>query len=224
MPILTDAEYAALAKVPPTEPAFRTTLLVRAACSAVEAYCGRLFDYDTYTEYYPGQGTAYLTLRNRPVHSVTSVHLDWDGYSGQGPAPNFDAGTLLVAGVDYYLDRRGEGKPSHTGLLVRVRGLWPTYFSRGGPQTVGQYPVHADGLIRVVYVAGYQPVDMPADLKLATAEVAKRMSTFTENLGILGSERLGDRSFELLRPPMIVSDPEMGSVRQLLAKYREVAW
>lgn len=224
MPILSDAEYVSQAKVPSTEPAFRTTMLVRAACSAVEQYCGRLFDYDTYTEYYPGLGTTYLTLRNRPVHSVTSVHLDWDGYSGQGPTPNFDSGTLLVSGVDYYLDRRGEGKPSYTGLLVRVRGLWPTYFSRGGTQTVGQYPVHADGLIRVVYVAGYDSETMPADLKLATAEVARRMSTFTENLGILGSERLGDRSFELQRLPMIVNDPEMGSVRQLLAKYREVAW
>ena len=41
----------------------------------IERYCGRIFREQTYTEYYDGNSSAFLGLRQGPLASVTSVNF-----------------------------------------------------------------------------------------------------------------------------------------------------
>ncbi len=135
--------------------------------AAVEEALGWPIEQATYTEYYPiapdvvregqetleveggsayfarGDGGTVLSLRNRPVRSITSVTIDTNGFFGQ--VSGSFAGSALVAGSDYYLtlDYRGL---SRSGALVRRGPAWPAI----------------PGSIKVVYVAGFSSAELLA--------------------------------------------------------------
>lgn len=153
-----------------SQDAFLTQLL-----TAVQACFLRLIDRQleatNYTDYYSGNGTAVLRLREYPVIAVTSVHLDAGGFWGQAPDA-FATVTGLVQGTDYalVLDNRDAG--GGTGRLYRITGVWPgRWRSKAGLLT----PVLAPGAgnIKVVYRAGYETI--PADVALAIWQVCARL-------------------------------------------------
>src|SRR5262245_20478172 len=64
------------------------TALMNSADKWVPNYCGREFGGGTYTEYHPG-GSEFVHLKNFPIQTVTSVHVD--------SAYVFGAGTLVAS-------------------------------------------------------------------------------------------------------------------------------
>lgn len=124
-------------------------------------------EYKTHTEYYPqsddnallGSGvwdvigsrvhfkeaqessSRELQVRNIPVRSITSLHLDYDGRSG-ARSGSFPASSLRTIGQDYWpnwdlVDSSGNAV-CRDGIL-RSEGTWPD----------------SPGSIKLVYVAGY---------------------------------------------------------------------
>ncbi len=63
------------------------------------SYTGRILASQTFTEYYDGDGTNLLFLKNYPISSITTIHQDSDRAFGSD---------TLVASTDYftYADNR----------------------------------------------------------------------------------------------------------------------
>jgi hypothetical protein len=215
MALLTADEYRTYAGLTEAQaPDARYEALCEAAGAAVEAYCKRSFERATVTEYHTGDGTRYLKLRRRPVVSVTTVHYDRAANYGDTSGA-FAADTLLEEGVDYALD------PNDTGLLLRVHGTWAEARRRADPDYLARERQPTPGEIRVVYVGGYDP--LPADVKLACAQLVTHTARLAQYGGRVISERLGDWSYAFA-PTLLAGPAELGSARQLLARYREIPW
>lgn len=211
------------------------TVLADAASKAVKTYTDRDFESATYTEYYNGSGTHLLILRQRPVTSVTSVHVDATGYAGDGTNA-FASDTLQTVGVDYIL-RKERGTQGDSGMLVRLRGFMgqsaASLFGEGvlgwtqrtDGKLAGNLPPawpRGDGNIKVVYVAGYTAANMPADLKQATAQLAAWMvRNGTYGGDRIQSENMGQYSYTLGQAGLS-SSPELGSTRSTLLTYKNI--
>jgi len=191
-----------------------------AAEAAVEKYCNRRFESRDYVEYYSGNNTQRIALRQTPVTAVTAVHLDSYGYYGANPDSPFGATTLLSPGVDYVLDEDAGGV-SKSGVLIRIGTVWPVLNrvlpnSRLAPE-IGP----AVGNVKVEYTAGY--AEAPADLKMATAMVAVNMRQIARRGGDkVRQEKIGDYAYTLF--DRLVGAPELGSVRATLSSYKEYGW
>lgn len=205
-------------------------MFLRAAIAAVKSYCKLNFEQATYTHYHDGTGRRDLFLRERPVVSVTSVNVDATGYYGDG-ASAFAASTLWAAGTQYSLVR-DYGAVSRSGRLRRLGGagsswlnddLWGLGYGRGylSGGTAGPCWPAGSGNIKVVYVAGFLPADIPAEISQAVNEVAKAMWLRRNLTGPVHHERLGEYDYDLMQLP-IGALPELGSVRQMLAPWKEI--
>ncbi len=197
------------------------------ADQSIRDYCKKNFEQTSYTHYYDGHALQDLTLRQRPVISVTSVYLDQKGGYGQGPGA-FGASTLLSPGSDYLLvidDKTGNY--SQSGILRRTNlgssSSLPLTWSgtlSGGSNTA--FWPRGSGNIKVVYVAGYATV--PAPVKHACAFLAGRLYLGAGKQGQLASsESLGSYSYSLMNDHG-GKYPELATMRQLLSPYREVAF
>ena len=206
------------------------TQLLAGVEAAVEGWCKREFTSATKTEFYTGGGTPRLLLRRRPVSSVSAVYLDLQGNYGQTSGA-FAAATLLTAGVDYALEYEAT-TTAPAGVLRRLSGYpstwqtWPeTIFYGGGTLTEGRggpvWPA-VPGCLKITYLAGYSA--MPGDLMLAVDQLAAKLyheGKFGGSVGPISAERLEDYSYE--RATLAIeSSPAIGSVKQILARYRDI--
>lgn len=87
------------------------TLITKASVWA-NNYTSRILAQQTFTEYYDGDGTTLLFLKNYPISSIATIHQDADRAFGS---------TTLVAATDYftYADNRkliGDGVSWESGL------------------------------------------------------------------------------------------------------------
>lgn len=203
---------------------------LRAAIAAIKSYCKLNFEQATYTHYHDGAGQRDLFLLERPVASIISVNVDATGCYGDGPSA-FAATTLWTPGTEYSLVR-DYGAISRSGRLRRLSGIgssnawlnddWGMGYGRGylsgrtGPGWPG-----GSGNIKVVYVAGFLPADIPAEIAMAANEVAKLLYLRRNVAGPVRHERLGEYDYDLMQIP-IGSLPELGSVRQMLAPWKEI--
>ena len=214
-------------------------LILAAADAAVKTYCGRDFEQATYTDYYSGTGRRELVLRQRPVVSVTNVWEDAAGFFGDNPAGAFDSTRLLTQGTDYALRRdwapQATGSvtasQSKSGILYRIGTVWPRFTETYPPGWFGVYRVSqgylsneggpALGNVKVTYVAGFASV--PADVGYACLALAAWMYKTRKFGGMsVQQESLRDYAYTLAQQAL-GGLPEMGSTRQLLARYKEVA-
>ncbi len=195
--------------------------LLVAADRAIKDYLHRDIELTSYVEYYSGNGTRFLTLRQRPVVSVTEVREDFSGFYGQGTAPIFGSETLLVAGEDYALELDAGGTLSNSGRLIRCHTVWAQLERLYVPGRVSRDTGSALGNIKVTYSAGYASV--PDDLKYAVAMLVAYMRRVIKLGQNISSEKLGDYGYHLARTALR-DVPEVGSLRSILARYKEPCW
>ncbi len=138
--------------------------------------------------FYNGNNTQVIRLRQKPVVSITNVWEDPNACAGQGPN-DFGTGTLLTAGVNYYLpwDMPNGQNASWTGRLVKLNSVWEPqwrYYSGLLTPTIAQ----SNGTIKVEYVYGW-PDGIPLDITQAAenmiaafragAQYGKSLSSFS---------------------------------------------
>ena len=192
----------------------------------IKSYTNRDLESATYTEYYSGNNTYTLVLRNKPVTAITSVHVDATGNFGQytGTPTPFASATQLTYGTDCVLDYDEGSSQSTSGILYRLNTTWPVMPQVSIWGTLVREISPLRGNVKVVYTAGYTAI--PDDLQYAVCYLVSYMRRTAALGGPLQSERIGDYSYQLfdtLNRGFSVNQPELGTVRQILAKYRDPA-
>lgn len=202
------------------EPADLTFPILLRQCSArIESFCGRVLAARSLTEYYQGTGERLLVLKNRPVNSITSVHEDMSGASGQAENA-FGGETLLVQGADYELLKTGLNGAAGSGMLRRINGVWrkPDGFE---PGLISPRPMEAGGTIKVAYNAGYTCV--PEDLQQACLFLmasVKRMVKIGDNLS---SESWENYSYQVGQAAGEAIGGLPTTTLAILSRYRNIA-
>lgn len=203
------------------------------AWALVVDYCGRDFASRSYpganedgsgdNGIYCGDGSRFLILRQRPVTSITTLHLDYSAEWGTNPDGAFASATLLTEGEDFVVhwDSCLPGtttKASKCGILERIGTVWPGGVLHQRGKLVAQ-PIPARGNIKVAYVAGYSTI--PLAIRNATCQLAALIRRNSKVGAAIQSESLGGYSYSLAGPSS-GQFPEFGTIRQALAKWREV--
>lgn len=163
-----------------------------------------------------------------------AVWLDLQAYGKQGVNP-FAASTHLWPGSDYSPDLDAADQ-SNSGLLIRLGGGnspfssaswpfgWPGIWGRRGTLTARlapTWPSSIPGCVRAVYAAGYPTDSIPADLEMATRELALWLYRYAPHGGVMvTSEGYEGYHYAL---GVLSSEPMLGSTRQMLTRYRELA-
>ena len=197
----------------------KLSLFAAWASSMIEEFLGRPdFSYAVRTEYYNGTGTQKLLLRHRPVRTspAIQVYVDEAGYYG-APEGSFDATlTALTYGTDFALQLREEGKPSRTGILVRLRNLWPEPAVRQ-PGLLSPFLGDPFGNIKVVYGGGYLLDDLPPVFRAACNLLVARLR-YLFPLGMeLNSDSFEDKSIGIAGER---KDYLMSLIKPMLFNYR----
>lgn len=190
-------------------------MMLDQATAAIESYCKRTFTAASRFEYYSGDDSQVLILRNAPVQSIANLWLDATGYFGDGATP-FAAATLLVAGTDYALarDNDSDSQVSRSGIVRRLNGTWPAIKERQ-PGLITRTRGAGHGNIKVEYTSGYGTI--PADLQAACLQLTAR---FYNNRDMsLNQEQYEDYSYTRALP---ADEAKMiGSVTSLLAPHKK---
>lgn len=193
-------------------------LLIPQADAMIKGYLKRDIEQATYTDFYSGTGNRILTLNQVPVQSVTSVHLDSDGYYGDG-TDAFPASSVLVEGTDFVLrkDDNTATELSKSGILYRIGNAWLKPNARYGSQ-LSSSPGLAMGNIKVVYVAGWATV--PADIQFAANKLVTSMIESRSKSGRLQSENIEDYSYTLVSAEEEAQ--ALDSVKGSLTRYKRI--
>lgn len=144
-------------------------------------------------EYHSGDGGQVLQLLHRPVHSISDLRVDNEGYYGQGTDP-FASGDALTEGTEFVLVRDDpvQRAVSRSGKVCRISSRWPRptgHLAGMLSETAGM----AMGNIRVTYIAGYGLI--PLELQGACATLVGQMNADQESGGAKLSERFGEYSY-----------------------------
>lgn len=191
------------------------------ADALIKRYIGQNIEQATYVDFYAGTGSKMLALRQRPVQSITSIYLDNSAYYGEASGA-FGSSTLLTAGTDYALVRDNPNAGSATekslsGMVVRINGVWDAA-SEQIVALLTQGVTAGIGNIKVTYVAGYATV--PADIALACMEMVAILRAGAVTGGPLASEHYEFYDYTLASAGTD-GGSALGSVKQLLSRYRE---
>lgn len=190
-----------------------------AAESIIQSRLKRNLEPASYTEYHAGNSQRTIALRNRPVISITSIHEDFNGFSGTKDN-SFGPDTLLLPGHHYALDVDTGTTTSKSGLVIRIGGVWMeigrVYFPGKLAAEIG--PTY--GNLKITYTAGYEVI--PQDIQYAVCLLISVMKRTLPFGGNVASEKIGDYEYKMFDPTS-GKDPLIGSVDQILSRYREQA-
>lgn len=222
---LSDAKLFLGIAVGDTSEDDKLTFMIGMVDRIIKNYCRQNLEQATYTEFFSGDGTRAVVLRQRPIQSITNVWLDNSGYYGTGPSA-FASTALLTSGTGYAPDwditLSNAQVVSKSGLLIRIGTIWPELNAAYIPGRLTQETGPAYGNIKVTYVAGYPSAAFPADLKGAACMLVSGMRRSAIFGGMpLSSESITDYSYSLAAVS-VNKFPEIGTVRQILNGYREV--
>ena len=134
----------------------------------VKRFCGRDFVVTSYTEYYDGDGTAFLRVNQRPIVSITSIYSD--------PARLFEAASLIPS--DDIIDE--DAKSLRLGHVQ----LFQYKFLKGKLST------------KIVYSAGHSTI--PTDLSMAVKLIiCKQFKIITKGMFAEAVQQVGDMQITL---------------------------
>lgn len=172
-------------------------------------------------------GTGTLSTGNRIRSPI--VFYDANGYYGSTPS-GFPASSIVVEGTEYAVLRDSGGTKSNRSMLRKISGT--------GASWIGFYPEslwsgklaarklafwpRGDGNIKVIYTAGYEEAEMPADIQAAAIMLIGIWVRMMPMGQLLTSEGLGAYSYSLGWPPQGTAG--LGTIERTLAPHREVSW
>lgn len=209
------------------------TLSIQSGVSSVTAvtYTGKTGT--TFTGCAGGTGT----LATSYAVGCPVVYVDPQGAWGQSPTA-FGSGTQLTNGVMFAVNLGRGGVTSQSGILKRLGFGGAGFIGWGGfPQSYGtgfgklaasRLPVWPLGYgnIKVIYPAGFATV--PGDLVTAANQLVTYVAR-NQPLGGLtpSSEGYESYSYSLMAANSGSSssgDPELGTIRSVLVRYRDTPW
>lgn len=183
MPLTTLSDVKTILGVTTSSEDARLMSLILAVEDQVKNYCRQTFEYqDAITEYHDLHNGRFVTLNERPVVALASLHYD--------PDRVFGSDRLLVANQDYLLgDLNGGVVELFGGMVIAPR--YRPFDSVSVTRDVSRK------VIKAVYSAGYQ--DMPEDLKLAIALLVGFFRTNAKfgGAGMIGEARLQNAAYKL---------------------------
>lgn len=198
---------------------FQLNGLQAAAESIVQSRLKRNLEPASYTEYYAGNSQRTIALRNRPVLSINAIYEDFNAFN-ETHLNSFGPATLLVPGIHYALDVDTGTTTSTSGLVIRIGGVWQeigrVYFPGKLAAEIG--PTY--GNLKITYTAGYEVI--PQDIQYAVCLLVSIMKRTLPFGGNVASEKIGDYEYKMFDPSS-GKDPLIGSVDQILSRYREPA-
>lgn len=159
------------------------------------------------------------------------IFFDPGGFGGQA-STGFQQGSMMVLGSQFMVvnDKADRGgKKSYCGLIRKTGaqssgfvGFYPENFYSGklGAYRLPMFP-RGDGNIELHYSAGYDPRYIPYDLSYAACMLVAQMARIQPTGVNLSGEGLGGFSYSVLMNP---DNPDLGEIRRVLARYREVSW
>lgn len=185
MAIATTSDYKTYAGISSSTYDTRLGVLITAAQSMMEEYCGRLFDSSSYEDFIDGCGSAVLIVKNPPIAAITYIRV----YAFPGDT------NYTTLDSDYYTYDATSGvikiTPSRGARFFR-----DTFNETIGPN-FGQWPNFTVGFqnVHVKYDGGYTSGTMPAGLKLALYKIVDALFAQTRADMSLSSETLGSYSY-----------------------------
>lgn len=197
---------------------------IQAADAIIKEYCGQPFDCPpvSYTDFYTGTGTQYLTLRTRPCLSVPApqVWLDPFGYFGEANGA-FAPNTQLTYGADFLLniDQR-DGVTSRSAILIKPDSAWPQIPKAYIPGRLTPEQMPSFGNIKVTATYGFNAI--PYDLQHACNWCAAYIKRAGPQGGNLQSEGLGQYNYAIAQRALGAM-LEIGEIRQVLSRWRDIA-
>ncbi len=184
--------------------------------SLVKQHLNRDLESTNYVEYYSGDGSSLLMLRQYPVTAVSLVCVDDGGYFGDA-AGGFDTSLNLVEGVDYALMWGASGRGS-TGLLRRIGTTWHRRPTRV-QGTLANLPGSPGGNIKVSYTAGF--VVIPPAIVMAVNALILMQVARAEIGGAASQMHYEDAGVSFFTPSATAQ--LMGSIESTLANYRSIS-
>jgi hypothetical protein len=173
------------------------------------------------------------------------VDMDAQGLYGQGPG-GFSQVTRLIMGVDYSLKVDQPDGSSKSALLLRLSsgisggplplGGWPQDLRRGTltARLPPCWPI-GTGNVWINYCSGYglgpnlvvgatsgSVANLPQDLVIACATLVAYMKRTIPLGSALNSEVLGRYTYVIYNPPP-GAPPDIGTLRQILSRYRDLS-
>ncbi len=179
MPIVdTETALEFLKLTSPTEPEETVLSVICDQISdAVEDYCGRIFEFSTFTEDYDGSGTRNLMLRQYPIDAITTVKRT-----------KVDAANTVVSIVSAEYTINDE-----SGILL----MHPVNHVDSSIWIKGELNYE------IVYDAGYDGDDMPNGLVGAcNIWIATVFQKAKHNLFAVQSSTIGDETINYLNEDM----------------------
>jgi hypothetical protein len=175
----------------------------------------RNFDVRTYTEFYSGDGSPFILLRQYPVISVTSICEDPEGNFGQ-TAGGFDSSLNLVQGVDWVL-MAGQNGIGSSGMIRRIKGAWWARHTRE-LGIVSNLPPLPSGNIKIVYTAGYSPI--PYAIQMAVNSAVMRAMATAAAGGAAQSMSYEDATMTYVSPADLAMI--FGTIESTLGSYKAI--
>jgi hypothetical protein len=205
------------------------TLVQPSVEAALQKWIGYNIAQATYTEYYDGNNTRLLLLKQLPVYTVGNVWIQEDGQDGNNPTPF----ATPEDPFSYWLELDGPGAAySATGKLHRGNqstpntttpglnsGIWPGCWTSPWNR-LSKKEIPGAGNIKIQYLAGYSPV--PQDIQLAVWESMGQLRAMRRfgYLGPIKSEGLSASSYSL--GDLYKAIYMLGAVQQILSMYRRL--
>jgi hypothetical protein len=170
----------------------------------------RNIETQTLTEYYSGDNSPILFLKQFPIISVASVIIDDTFWFGQGPG---STPQVLVQGTDYTIMAGYYGIGS-SGALRRINGMWYAWDSRRWG-LVSKQPPLPNGNIQVVYTAGLSPV--PPEIEMAVNLAVMKMIQMSQTGTAIASNNYQDAAESYFSPEL--QSQVFGSIENCLAPF-----
>lgn len=185
MAIASTSDYKTYAGISGSTYDTRIGVLLTAAQSMMEEYCGRAFESASYVEYIDGCGSDVLIVKNPPITALTyiKVHLT------PGDSPTAVDTSLYTYSTDSTGIIRYEPTTTARFAVDSYRDIQGDGF--------GIYPKFPKGFrsVEVSYTGGYTSGTMPAGVKLALYKIVDSLFAQTRADMSLNSETLGSYSY-----------------------------